>query len=150
MLGVAQVMSVLGCLIAARMGASAAKISVLVASVISLAVGKILIASTVLWAYLIGNLVTNLTFYTVIPFVFAAGADLNPRNGRLVVVVGASAMAAGAVAPLAAGLVAGDGDNWLALGIAAAAVIMTALPLLLLALRAAWQRRESVAPVLQQ
>lgn len=149
-LGVAQVMSVLGCLIAARMGASAAKISVLVASVISLAVGKILIASTVLWAYLIGNLVTNLTFYTVIPFVFAAGADLNPRNGRLVVVVGASAMAAGAVAPLAAGLVAGDGDNWLALGIAAAAVIMTALPLLLLALRAAWQRRESVAPVLQQ
>ncbi|MFN8125285.1 MAG: hypothetical protein U0R64_02050 [Candidatus Nanopelagicales bacterium] len=144
-LGVAQVMSVIGCVIAGRMGASPAKISILVLSVVSLAVGKIMIASTVLWAYLVGNLVTNLTFYTVIPFVFAAGADLNPRNGRLVVVVGASAMAAGAVAPLAAGLVAGDSGEWLPLGVAAAVVITASLPLLLYAMRAAWARRVSVA-----
>ncbi len=140
-LGVAQLLSIVGCLIAWAMGRRPAKVGVLVASVLGLALGKLMVGSTVLWAYVIGNLLTNLAFYTAIPFVFAAGADLNPRSGRLVVLVGVGAMAAGAIAPLLGGAVAGESGNWLRLGVVVAAILLLSLPLLLIAERAAWRRK---------
>lgn len=140
-LGAAQVLSVIGCLIAWYMGARPGKQWVLVASLGALVVGKAMIGSAVLVPYVAGILITNLTFYTVIPFVFAAGADLNPRSGRLVVIVGASAMAAGAVAPLAGGIVAGPDNDWARLGYGAGLVILLSAPLLLYAVRTAYSRK---------
>lgn len=142
-LGLSQLLSVAGCLIAWRMGPRPGKIWVLVASLLGLMVGKFLVGTAVLVPYAVGVLLTNLTFYTAIPFIFAAGADLNPRSGRLVVIVGASAMAAGAVAPIFGGWVAGTADDWLRLGLAAALVILLSIPLLLFAERAAYRRKHS-------
>lgn len=142
-LGLSQVLSVAGCLIAWRMGPHPGKTWVLVGSLVALMAGKFLVGTAELWPYAIGIMITNLTFYTVIPFVFAAGADLNPRSGRLVVVVGAAAMAAGAVAPGLGGLLAGDGDRWLWLGIGASLVILASIPLLLFAVRAAVNAKRS-------
>lgn len=136
-LGLSQALSVAGCLIAWRMGSRPGKAWVLVGSLVALMAGKFLIGTADLWPYVVGILITNLTFYTVIPFVFAAGADLNPRSGRLVVVVGASAMAAGAVAPALGGFLAGDDGQWLRLGVGASLAILASIPLLLFAVRAA-------------
>lgn len=140
-LGAAQVLSVVGCLIAWFMGARPSKTWVLVGSLLVLVVGKVMVGTALVVPYMVGILITNLTFYTAIPFVFAAGADLNPRSGRLVVIVGASAMAAGAVAPLVAGVLAGSDDAWMRLGVGAGVVILLSIPLLLFAVRTAYQRK---------
>lgn len=144
-LGLSQALSVAGCLIAWRMGTRPGKEWVLVGSLLALTVGKFLIGTADLWPYVVGILVTNLTFYTVIPFVFAAGADLNPRSGRLVVVVGGSAMAAGAVAPALGGVLAGQDGEWMRLGIGASLVILASVPLLLFAVRAASRAKGTAA-----
>lgn len=144
-LGAAQVLSVVGCLIAWGMGTHPSKVWVMLASLLILAVGKFLVGSGILWAFMLGMLTTNLTFYTVIPFVFAAGADLNPRSGRLVVIVGAAAMVAGAVAPLAGGVVAGNDGDWWTLGVAAGIVILASAPLMIFAVRAAYRRKYGAA-----
>lgn len=140
-LGLSQVLSVIGCLIAWRMGPHPGKIWVLVVSLLGIMVGKLMIGTAILVPYAVGILLTNLTFYTAIPFIFAAAADLNPRSGRLVVIVGGSAMAAGAVAPVFGGWAAGDSEDWLRLGIAAALVILVSIPLLMFAERVAYRRK---------
>ena len=145
-LGLSQVLSVVGCLIAWRMGPHPGKLWILVASLAGIMVGKLMIGTALLVPYAVGILLTNLTFYTAIPFIFAAAADLNPRSGRLVVVVGASAMAAGAVAPVFGGWAAGDSDNWLRLGIAAAVVILVSIPLVMFAERVAYRRKHPAVP----
>ena len=144
-LGISQVLSVIGCLIAWRMGPHPSKIWVLVASLLGIMVGKLMIGTALLVPYTVGILLTNLTFYTAIPFIFAAAADLNPRSGRLVVIVGASAMAAGAIAPVFGGWAAGDSGDWLRLGIAAAVVILVSIPLLMYAERVAYRRKHPSA-----
>lgn len=146
-LGLSQALSVAGCLIAWRMGSRPGKAWVLVGSLVALMAGKFLIGTADLWPYVVGILITNLTFYTVIPFVFAAGADLNPRSGRLVVVVGASAMAAGAVAPALGGFLAGDDGQWLRLGVGASLAILASIPLLLFAVRAAVAAKAQAAEI---
>ncbi len=153
-LGAAQVLSVVGCLIAWFMGARPSKTWVLVGSLLVLVIGKVMVGTALVVPYMVGILITNLTFYTAIPFVFAAGADLNPRSGRLVVIVGASAMAAGAVAPLVAGMLAGSDDAWMRLGVGAGVVILLSIPLLLFAVRTAYQRKyesgDAVGEAIQQ
>ena len=145
-LGASQLLSVIGCLIAWNLGPHAAKIPVLIGALLILALGKVLVGTAILSAYVVGMLTTNLAFYCVIPFVFAAGADLNPRSGRLVVLVGASAMTAGAIAPLVGGLLAGDDGNWMLLGLVAAAMVLLCIPLMTYAVRTAYHRKLATAP----
>lgn len=135
-LGISQIMCVVGVVLAWFVSDKRLAIPILVASIVVLSVGKLVLGIGSLPTFVIGMLITNLAFYCVIPFMFGAGSQLDPRSGRLVVMVGAAAMVASAIGPAVGGFLAGSSDDWLRLTVVAAIVILAALPFAVSGVRA--------------
>lgn len=135
-LGVSQIMCIIGVLVAWYVGEKNVALPVLIASIIILSVGKFVLGLGILPLFIIGMLCLNFAFYCVIPYMFAAGAQLDPRSGRLVVMVGASAMIASAIGPAVGGYLAGSTDSWFRLTTVAAILAALAIPFAVAGVRA--------------
>ncbi len=135
-LGISQIMCIVGVVVAWYVSDKNVAIPVLVVSIAVLAVGKLVLGIGLLSTFAIGMLITNLAFYCVIPYMFGAGSQLDPRSGRLVVMVGASAMVASAIGPTVGGYLAGSTDNWFRLTVVSAIVIAAAIPFAVTGVRA--------------
>lgn len=135
-LGISQIMCIVGVVLAWWVADKPFALPVLVTSIAVLAMGKLVLGMGLLATFAIGMLITNLAFYCVIPYMFAAGSQLDPRSGRLVVMVGASAMVASAIGPTVGGYLAGSTDNWFRLTVVAAIVIAAAIPFAVIGVRA--------------
>ena len=135
-LGVSQVMCIVGVVVAWYVSDKNLAIPILVGAILVLAIGKLVLGIGVLPAFVVGLMITNLAFYCVIPYMFASGSQLDPRSGRLVVMVGASAMVASAIGPTMGGVLAGANDNWFRLTFVAALVILASIPFAVTGVRA--------------
>lgn len=135
-LGVSQIMCIAGVIVAWYVADKNIAIPVLVGSITVLAIGKLVLGMGLISTFAIGMLITNLAFYCVIPYMFAAGSQLDPRSGRLVVMVGASAMVASAIGPTLGGYLAGTADNWLRLTVVAAIIVAASIPFAVTGVRA--------------
>ena len=140
-LGLSQLIGLVGAGISLAFGAKVPKMVILVPAVLALGVGNLLVGTAVSPVpFTVGFLAINLAFFCITPLLLALAAELDTSSGRLVVLAGGAALVAGAFAPALGGWIAGADGHWWRLGVAALALILSAIPLLVLPVRVAKRR----------
>lgn len=145
-LGLSQLVGLLGAGITLKFGAKVGKMVLIVPAFAAMAVGNLLVGTAISPSpFIAGFVAINLAFFCVTPLLLALAAELDTNSGRLVVLAGSVALVAGAVAPALGGWIAGESGHWPRLGVTGLALVLSALPLLVLPVRAARQRMHLVA-----
>jgi MFS family permease len=140
-LGLSQLLGLIGAGITLTWGGKVSKMLILIPAVSSLAVGNLLVGTaTSPGPFMVGFVGINLAFYCIGPLLLALAAELDTTAGRLVVMASAITLLAGSAAPALGGWIAGAGEQWSRLGIAAMVLMISALPLLVIPVRAAKNR----------
>ncbi len=145
-LGLSQLIGLVGSGITMAFGAKVPKMFLIAPALIVIAVGNLLVGTAGGPAlYTTGFLMINLAFFCLAPLLLALAAELDTSSGRLVVMAGGVGLIAGAVAPAIGGWIAGAQGNWSRLGVAASVLVLLAIPLLTVPVRAASRRARRVA-----
>ncbi len=145
-LGISQLVGLLGAGVKLVVGGKVSKITILVPAVSLLAIGNLAIGiSWIPAVFMVGFVVVNISFFCLSPLVLALAAELDPHTGRLAVTVGGVLLVGGALGPAVGGLVSGSSQNWAALGIVAAAMILLTIPMLAIPARSAKLAAERAA-----
>ncbi len=140
-LGLSQLIGLVGSGITMAFGAKIPKMFLIAPALIVIAVGNLLVGTGGSPAlYTVGFLMINLAFFCLAPLLLALAAELDTSSGRLVVMAGGVGLIAGAVAPAIGGWIAGADEHWPRLGVAASVLVLLAIPLLALPVRAARTR----------
>ncbi len=140
-LGLSQLVGLVGAGITLLIGDRVGKMMIFVPAVVLLAVGNLLVGTAANPAmFIIGFLLINITFFCLSPLLLALAAELDSSSGRLVVIVGAATLIAGAIAPAIGGFIAGSDEVWSRLGYTAFALALISLPVLIGPVRAAKRR----------
>lgn len=134
-LGITQILGLAGALFAAVTRGWVGRWPVLPGAILIVAVGNLLMGLAPNGGvFFLGLLAVNLAYYCFTPLMFAAAADLDPA-GRLAAVVGGASLVGGFLAPVLGAAVAGAGDDWVRMSVAAAVLIVLAVPLVVVAQR---------------
>jgi MFS family permease len=140
-LGLSQLLGLIGAGVTLTIGGKVGKMLIIVPAVSSLAIGNLLVGTaTTVSPFMIGFVAINLAFYCLGPLLLALAAELDTTSGRLVVVASAITLLAGSAAPALGGWIAGSEEHWSRLGITAMVLMISALPLLVIPVRAAKNR----------
>jgi len=148
-LGVSQLVGLLGAGITLLIGERVGKMVIFAPAVILLALGNLLVGTAANpTMFIVGFLLINITFFCLSPLLLALAAELDSNSGRLVVIVGAATLIAGAIAPAIGGVIAGSDEVWSRLGYMAFALALVSLPILIIPVRSAKQRRRLEAALI--
>ena len=143
-LGITQIVGLSGAVVAAVSRGRVGRWPVLPGAIVTVAVGNLLMGLAPSGAaFVLGLLAVNVAYYCFTPLLFAAAANLDPAGG-LAAAVGGASLVGGFLAPVLAAAVAGAEDDWARMSVAAAALIVVAVPLVLWAQRGAG--RQMVGP----
>lgn len=137
-LGLSQLIGLAGAAITLLIGDKVQKMFLIVPAITALAFGNFLVgtADTAVW-FVVGLVVVSIGYYCQSPLLLALAAELDTTAGKLVVLAGGVTLAVGGVAPALGGWIASRQGNWSQLGIAAMALGLSALPLLVIPVKAA-------------
>ncbi len=140
-LGLSQFIGLLGAGITLAFGARVGKMILLVPAALTLGVGNLLVGTAVSpTPYMTGFLAINVAFFCATPLLLSLAAELDTNSGRLVVLAGGFALIAGAAAPALGAWIAGANEHWSRLGVTGLAMVLIAIPLLVLPVRIAKRR----------
>ncbi len=137
-LGISQLVGLIGAGVTLLIGGKVNKMLILIPSVTLLALANLVVG--IAWVpiiFMLGFVIVNISYFCLSPLILALAAELDPLTGKLAVYVAGVVLVGGAMGPAVGGFVSGEEQNWAALGIVAAAMIMISLPMLAIPARSA-------------